>query len=158
MKTSCSVLLIIFLISYFQCKSDFKEFENIAIEFTKKIIKDPMSLDSILKNDNNIKIGAINKDENNINLITGYKNIIISQNKSDFELNNVIFQRYKGQDSSIITVNYKKNNSFLYEFFISWFTSGCEDNVYYKFEIINYELFFRGVFICQHMEASILDQ
>jgi hypothetical protein len=157
MKISCSILLIIFLISYLQCKSDFKEFENIAIEFTKKIIKEPMSLDSILKNDNNIKIGDIYKDESNINLITGYKNIIISQNKSDFELNDVVFQRYKGLDSSIITVNYKKNNSFLYEFFISWFTSGCKDNVYYKFEIINYELYFRGVFICQHMEAKDIE-
>jgi hypothetical protein len=151
-------LIITFLLLVIKLNSvDYNKHKQLAIEFTKQIIKSPNNLEIIILNEKDIKMDLILENEYPKFIINQFQSIIKTQNKSDFELNSIDFHKLYDKDSSNLTINYKKKHNIFYEIFYSWLTSGCEDNVYYSYDIKDDVLYFRGVFICDHMDPNDLE-
>ena len=137
--------------------TDYKRFQEISLEFTQSLIMEPENLVNILKNSKDINSSLVLENKSSEYHLIKFKEIIKAQNRSDFKFNEFNFTRYNYKDSSMLTIKYSKNNSIFYDIFYSWLTDGSSDNVYYTFSINEDELFFRGVFICEHMNPSDIE-
>lgn len=150
--------IAILIFSSISKATDYKKLKDISLEFTQTLINAPENFVNILKNSREVKSDLVLENKSSKYNIIKYKEIIKSQNRSDFRFNEFIFSRYNYKDSSMLTIRYTKNNSIFYNIFYSWLTDGCSDNVYYNFSINEDKLYFRGVFICDHMAPSDLEK
>lgn len=138
---------------FVHCQFSDEEIKHNIIEFNNKIISNPDNLDSILQNESTIRTNLVLDIEYSEYLLKSYSSIIKAQIRNNFFLTDYIVQQ-----NSLVILVYKKKDNLFYNFYSFFFGDDCTNRIEYIYSVIENEIYFKSINICQHQDASILDK
>ena len=161
-KNSNMKLILILILSLFCnnriCLSiDYDSIRTMAIDFSDKMINNPNDILILLKSEGNVKTELLFKNKNFEKEIKKYQKLLSIQKSGNYKIKESYYTKYNGVDSSRLVIVYKKAHSILYDIFVGWYTSDCNDTIAHLYEIRDAELYFYYIQICQHTEISDLE-
>ena len=157
------IILIIFSYQFLSATSlTDEEIEERTISFCDKLIENPDSLLSILQNEKIINTEFILNQEY-LSMTIEYNSLIIKAHKRNrFTLSEFIIQPADSYSEKLAVLEYRKHDNFFYNIYsyfkYTFFGGGCSNYISYYFNIIDDEIYFRSIGICQHMHPSELDE